>query len=82
MVDRTTELVVRQKQIRYIVFEAQVTTSDTVTFQDFISISAHQLFKYSDGSDVTSTKSENTLTVTEAGLTDEKIVGIVFGVPT
>jgi len=81
MVDREKTLVVRQKVIRYIILESEVTTSDTITLTDFSSITAASLFKLSDGVAVTFTKATNVITITSAALTDEKIVGIVIGVP-
>jgi len=81
MVDRTIELVTRQKLIRYITFEGEVSTSDTITLNDFSLISNAALFKLSDGSSVTYTKATNVITVTTTSLTDEKIFGVAIGVP-
>ena len=81
MVDRSIELVTRQKLIRYITFEGEVSTSDTITLNDFSSISNAALFKLSDGSSVTYTKATNVITITTISLTDEKIFGVAIGVP-
>ena len=81
MVDRVATLVTRQRLIRYIIFEAEVSTSDSITLSDFSSISNAALFKLSDGTSVTYTKATNVITVTTISLTDEKIIGIAVGVP-
>jgi hypothetical protein len=80
MVDRSLNLITRQKSIRYVVFDSEVSTSDTLTFEDFSSITAFALFKLADGVAVTATKSTNVLTITSASLTNEKVVGIVIGI--
>jgi hypothetical protein len=65
---------------KYLVFEATVTTSDTITITGITTLDAGcALAKASDGSAVTYTKATNVLTVTTAGLTNEHIVGFAIG---
>jgi len=80
MADRELNIITRQKTIRYVVFDSEISTDDTLTISDFSSITAFALFKLSDGSSVTATKSTNVLTITTVSLTDEKVIGIVIGI--
>jgi hypothetical protein len=64
---------------RYITFEATVSTDDTVTLGDLADMLGAALFKKSDGTAVTFTEATNVITVTEAGLTNEPVVGFAYG---
>lgn len=65
------------KQI--IVFEATVSTNDTITLSDITTITGAALLKRSDGSAVTCTVATNVITVTQATLTDAVVEGIAIG---
>jgi hypothetical protein len=64
---------------KYIAFEATVTTDDTVTLGNLADILGAALFKKSDGTTVAFTEATNVITITEAALTDEPIVGFAYG---
>jgi hypothetical protein len=64
---------------RYITFEAEVSTDDTITLGDLADILGAALFKKSDGTAVTFTEATNVITITEAALTSEPIVGFAYG---
>jgi len=63
-----------------LVFEATVSTNDTITLGDLSTINSAHLAKKSDGSEVTCTIATNVITVTGAGLTDVAVVGFAIGV--
>jgi len=63
-----------------LVFEATVSTNDTVTLGDLGTINSAHLAKKSDGSEVTCTIATNVITVTAVGLTDIAVVGFAIGV--
>jgi len=63
-----------------LVFEATVSTNDTITLGDLTTINSAHLAKKSDGSEVTCTIATNVITVTGAGLTDIAVVGFAIGV--
>jgi hypothetical protein len=64
---------------KYITFEATVSTDDTITLGNLADIVGAALFKKSDGTTVTFTEATNVITITEAALTDEPIVGFAYG---
>jgi hypothetical protein len=64
---------------KYLIFEATVSTDDTVTLGTLADILGAVLFKKSDGSVVDFTEATNVITITEATLTDEPIVGFAYG---
>jgi len=89
LVDRTETVVDRNEIIvtqtaattkKRIVFEATVSTSDTITLDDMTTINSAHLAKKSDGSEITCTIATNVITVTQAALTNVAIVGFAIGV--
>ena len=62
-----------------LVFEATVSTDDTITLGDLTAINSAHLAKKSDGSEVTCTIATNVITVTGAGLTNVAVVGFAIG---
>jgi len=62
-----------------LVFEATVSTDDTITLGDLSAINSAHLAKKSDGSEVTCTIATNVITVTGAGLTNVPVVGFAIG---
>ena len=64
---------------RCVSFEATVSTDDTIMFSMLSTVSGSSVFKQSDGSSVTHTKSTNVLTITQAGLTNVPVTGFVIG---
>jgi hypothetical protein len=64
---------------KYETFETPVSTDDTIPRGNFTTLAYAKLCKKSDGSDVACTKATNVITVTEAGLTDEPVVGFAYG---
>jgi len=63
-----------------LVFEAIVSTDDTITLGDLSTINSAHLAKKSDGSEVACTILTNVITVTGVGLTDIPVVGFAIGV--
>jgi len=82
VVDRDLIIVTETAAItkKRIVFEATVSTSDTITLDDMTTINSAHLAKKSDGTEVTCTIATNVITVTQAGLTNVAIVGFAIGV--
>lgn len=76
--DKTT-IVTAATTKRYEAFEAQVSTSDTITMADFTTVNGAALFKKSDGTAVTVTVATNVITVTQAALTNVDCIGIAVG---
>jgi hypothetical protein len=64
---------------KYVTFETPVSTDNTVPISELTDILGAALFKKSDGSSVIFTEATNIITITEAGLTDEPIVGFAYG---
>jgi hypothetical protein len=64
---------------KYLTFEATVSTDDTVTLGNLADILGAALFKKSDGTGVTFSKATNVITITEAALSDEPVVGFAYG---
>jgi hypothetical protein len=64
---------------KYLTFEATVSTDATVTLGDLADILGAALFKKSDGSAVTFSEATNVITITQASLTNEPIVGFAYG---
>lgn len=64
---------------RYVTFEALATTNYTITVDNLASIDGAALLKKSDGSAVTFTKTTNVITITQASLTNEPVIGIAYG---
>jgi len=62
-----------------IVFEATVSTDDTITLDNLTAIQNALLTKKSNGSNVTFSKATNVITVTEAALTNVPVVGFAIG---
>jgi len=62
-----------------LVFEATVSTDDTITLGDLTAINSAHLAKKSDGTEVTYTIATNVITVTGAGLTNVPVVGFAIG---
>jgi len=56
-------------------FESIVTTNDTIPISEYAAISGATLRKKSDNTVVTCTVATNIITVTQAALTDEPVVG-------
>ena len=55
-------------------------TNDTITLSDVTTINGAALLKRADGSAVTCTVATNVITVTQAGMSDTPVVGIVLAV--
>ena len=65
---------------RYQAFRAIVDTDETITLDvGTITAAGHAVFKLSDGSAVTHTVATTQITITEADLTDEDVVGFAVG---
>jgi hypothetical protein len=64
---------------KYLIFEATVSTDDTVTLGDLLDILGAAVFKKSDGSAVTFTEATNVITITQATLTNVPVVGFAYG---
>jgi hypothetical protein len=64
---------------KYVVFEATVSTDNTIPIDNLSTISGVALLKKSDGSTVTCTVATNIITVTQASLTDVPVLGIAYG---
>jgi hypothetical protein len=64
---------------KYITFEAEVSTDNTVTLGNLTSILYVKVCKKSDGADVTCDKATNIVTITGVGLTDVPVVGFAYG---
>jgi len=60
--------------------ESQVSTNDWLRFDTFASLANSHVLKQSDGSDVTHTRSGNTITITQASLVRERVLILVWGV--
>jgi len=85
MVDRGYTPLSRTKYVRTVEvkkgivdFESTVTTSDTVTITEFTAVVGATLRKKSDGSVCTCTVATNVITVTQAALTNEPVVGSAY----
>jgi len=59
-------------------FESTVSTSDTITITEYAAIVGATLRKKSDGSVCTCTVLTNVITVTQATLTNEPVVGSAY----
>ncbi|RLB79471.1 MAG: hypothetical protein DRH17_13765 [Deltaproteobacteria bacterium] len=79
MTDVEPQIILSQRVLRYLVFEATVSQNDTITIDDMEDIQAVVVKKLSDASDVTVSHSENVITITDS-VTSERIVGFVMGV--
>lgn len=85
MVDRTEEQLKGDtiEVGRWDVYEVEVSTSDTITLGEYSTsqnLDAVKLIKKSDRSDVTTTISNNEITVTGAGLTNIKCILFAAGI--
>lgn len=86
MVDRA-ETVTSSKQTvvtaavekKYVAFEAQVSTNDTITLGDLADILGAAVLKKSDGTSVTFTEATNIITITQVALTNVDVVGFAYG---
>ena len=63
---------------RYQVFEAIVTTNETIPLEIGTLVDV-ACFEAATGLEVTATIATTIVTVTEAGLVDDKVIGIAFG---
>ena len=79
MTDVEPQIILSQRVLRYLVFEATVSQNDTITIDDMEDIQAVVVKKLSDASDVTVSHSENVITITDS-VTSERVVGFVMGV--
>ena len=86
MVDRTEKVTSSKRTVvtpavekKYLTFETEVSTDNTVTLEDLSDILGAAVFKKSDGTSVTFTEATNIITITQAGLTDEPVVGFAYG---
>jgi len=61
------------------IFTAVVTTDDTVTLDNFTDILNQYVIDLSDNSEATATVATNVVTVTQAGLTTQKVLIFVQG---
>jgi len=61
------------------VFEATISTNDTVQFRAFETLTNHVVWRASDGTDVTATRAGKTLTITQGSLTSIRVIGMVWG---
>lgn len=85
MVGRTpvSEKVSDIKYFGYGVYTVVVTTSDTITLDDFVTtenLKLYTILKNSDGSALTATVLNNVVTVTSAAITDQECTLFAFGV--
>jgi hypothetical protein len=64
---------------KYVVFEATVSTGETVTIGEMASVAYAKCCKVADGTDVTCTIATNVITITQASLTDASIIGWAYG---
>lgn len=80
MVERTENVTKRGAVNRYIVFEVTMSTNDTVVIDDLDAILDVALFALDDGLQDTVSFSTNVITLTQAGVTDKKYVGIALGI--
>jgi hypothetical protein len=64
---------------KYITFEATVSTDDTITIGDLASILFATIVAKSDGVEMDCSVATNVITVTQAGATDEPVVGFAYG---
>jgi len=66
--------------LNYVVFEASpVDTNDTVTLGELSKVTASAAFRMDTGASITTTNATNVVTITQAALTDVRIVGIATG---
>jgi len=79
MTDVEPQIILSQRVLRYLVFEATVSQNDTITIDDMEDIQDVVVKKLSDASDVTVSHSENVITITDS-VTSERVVGFVMGV--
>ena len=80
VVERGTVVVTEAVLKKRLVFEATVSTDDTITLGDLTTINSAHLAKKSDGSEVACTTATNMITVTGVGLTNVPVVGFAVGV--
>ena len=65
------------------IFEATVSTNDTITFSGFSTVTFFKSCKKSDGAtEVEGSISSNVVTITTLNLTSVDIIGFVVGTPT
>ena len=75
-----TQPVTETKKLRYQVFEAYVTTAETITLEvGTLVATGTAVFFLSDGTPVTHTVATNQITITHAALVNEHVVGIGVG---
>jgi hypothetical protein len=66
--------------LRYVVFEASpVDTDDTITLGELAAITDAKCWRLDTGANVICTVATNVVTVTQASLTDVRIVGLATG---
>ena len=66
------------KTLRFQLFEAIVTTNETIPLE-IGALTDCACFEAATGLEVTATVATTIVTVTEAGLVDDKVIGIAFG---
>jgi len=79
MVERVETVLKIETLYKVVLFTAVVSSNDTIVIDDLETIVGLAILKQIDGTSVTATKSANTITITEAGLTDVPVVGIATG---
>jgi len=79
MADQTETKIVEAVSTVAGIYTATVSTNDTVTLGNFKSINASAVFKLSDWTEVSHSKSGNVITITEAGLSNTPIMMLVAG---
>lgn len=66
--------------LRYVVFEASpVDTSDTITIAELTALTDAKCWRLDTGANITCTVATNIVTVTQATLTDVRVVGLATG---
>jgi len=79
MVERVETVLKIETLYKVVLFTAVVSTNDTIVIEDLETIVGLAILKQMDGTSVAATKSANTITITETGLTDVPVVGIATG---
>lgn len=77
LTDRIPQIKDTKDATQYIIAEATVSTSDTVTINALTDISTAVVYEF-DGTSVSTTVATNVITITQASLTDVKVVILAF----
>ena len=64
---------------KWVVLEATVDTDDTITVDELVAVNNAYAYALDDGAVVAVSVATNVVTVTEAALTDEKIIVLAIG---